>query len=270
MDSRHLFRWYRVEAKLVTPLMAGIPADPKIAEAWLRNSLKEHLQTGTILEEELVELLQRTLVETGVVKAAHYEGGKFLNDDGEEIPKEVIAQHIDAATKRSNRGLCIFKRNSVGLYIEPRQVKACLRETLSVRQIFINRRGTKNVFQHVTHVEPGHIHLFRDGKPVATPDEVLERPITVQGPAGRATSIRRAELINPPAAFGFWLKTDEDSTGKVALDDKLLRDTLAAAQGGGLGSSRSQDQGKFDVTKFDRLEEPPSLEELHAILPVAV
>jgi hypothetical protein len=273
MDSRHLYRWFWVEVASRNEIVAGIPADPAVTEAWLRQRLKKAHDEGEILEDELRTLLCRTLVETGAAKDVTYVQehdehnrplpGHFVDGDGKILPRDAVMEHIHKAAEDCPRGMSVFKKDDQGIYLESRCFNSMLRLGLSVTSVFTANRGAKQTFQHMLFMEPLKIRVHRDTPAglvqLHEADGIMERPITVQTKDGPQTSIKRSEIVNAPVQFGFWIKVSP--LARVEITEEHIKDALLISQDNGIGSDRSQEFGKFDVFVFEEVE-APSYEDL--------
>lgn len=210
---------YRYRGEIVVEqLVGGIPQDPNKVEGWLRSKIEDD---DLLLQELIVE----TLLEIG--------GDPDSPTDREKATKL-------AANKRNLNG---FKRDRATgeLYVEGRQLKACIKEAANIQWATERwgptRKGTKNFFAE---------HIF-----------VVERrlPLGVTEPTGvqqrfvhtfRGTGIQLEEYVEE-ARFEFTIITDH-----VFKKDQWAY-LWKTAEKQGIGATRSQGFGTFLVTGWDKL-----------------
>lgn len=236
-----LFTTYRVEATFTGKVMGGVPKDPKIIEGWLRS------KAGISDTDEVRQALIRTLIELG----ADVSGGETFD--------ELVAASEALAAQRSTNG---FKRDAGGLYIESRQVKAMLKESVNV--LFAGERwgrtkkGPKSFTAERLFVRgvnadtPERIHLDR-----AEPDGVEMVIGHVTGPQGPRSTLGYHEYAEH-ASIAFLVDSTDATPGAGAVEDCIAPEHWPLiwlhAQANGLGALRSQGHGQFAVTAFTRLE----------------
>lgn len=241
--DRHtsLFTTYRVALTFTGKLMGGVPKDPKIIEGWLRS------KAGISDTDEVRQALIRTLVELG----ADVSGGETFD--------ELVAASEALAAQRSTNG---FKRDERGLFIEARQVKAMLKESVNI--LFAGERwgrtkkGPKSftaerVFVRGVHDDtPERIHLDR-----AEPDGVEMVIGHVTGPQGPRSTLGYHEYAEH-AHIEFLVDSTDKAPGGATVEDCIDAEhwplIWVHAQANGLGALRSQGHGQFAVTAFDRVE----------------
>src|SRR5262245_43705432 len=106
-----LFARYRVTIRFQHRVMGGTPKDPKVIEAWIKPRM------GVVEGEQLRVLVNRQLLEL----VHDLAEGAALDDRDAAIAATV-------ADKSTNG----FKRDAdLGLYLESRTVKACLKENIN-------------------------------------------------------------------------------------------------------------------------------------------
>lgn len=212
---------YRFQVTLAMDTIAGgVPSDPKVAEGWLRTKLQDP-------DDVIREAVAATMAERGVSAA--------------EATEIVDRQKHLNGFKRTPEGL---------LYIEGRQVKAAIKEAVNVAVAAgkiegkgwgKTRKGSSGfVAEHIV-VSDDVITLTReDGSPVTGPDEVIQRFVhTFRGNGIQYEEVCRRVFLS------FTLRTD------WAFEEKFWG--LMWLTGGfqGLGSSRSQGMGRYEVVGWD-------------------
>lgn len=134
-----------------------------------------------------------------------------------------------------------FKSNGQGPYIESRQIKAMLREAANVTKDMLGLKNMKSKVAERVFVEPPEISLGKD-KPDGTETRVIHVP-TMHGPR---SSIKFCDYVIQPE-ISFQLRVLNDGL----ITEAYLRTLLEYAQENGLGADRSQDFGKFGITRFE-------------------
>jgi hypothetical protein len=221
-----LFTIYDVSITFTDKVMGGVPKDPKIIEGWLR------AKAG--LTDDVEELRQATL--------------RTLTELGLEVKPDMTWEQIEeasaslAAEKQTNG----FKRDTNGLYLEERQVKAMLKESTNI--LFAaerwgkTKKGPKSFLAERVFVKPDRIYLDR-----TEPDGVDLFIGHVSGPQGRRSTITYIEYVERATATLRVLSTKDE----LGADEWGL--LWAHAEKNGLGALRSQGHGQFVVTKWDRV-----------------
>ena len=212
---------YRFAGTLhVFTIAGGIPTDDKVAEAWLRTKLAD--------KDDLIrEAVAKTMVERGIT--------------AEEAAKEVdSAKHLNG-----------FKHDDSGLYIEGRQLKAALKEAVNVAANAgkITTKGwgnpdNKNYAKGIKGWFPEHVFVVEDRLHlgVAEPSGIVQRFVHTP----RGTGIQYEEYVED-AKVSFTIETDHDFT-----DDQWAMIWLTGERQG-IGASRSQGFGRYEVTSWERL-----------------
>jgi hypothetical protein len=203
----------------VTTIAGGIPTDDKVAEAWLRTKLAD--------KDELIrEAVAKTMVDRGIT--------------AEEAAKEVDSlKHLNG-----------FKRDGHGLYIEGRQLKAALKEAVNIAANAgkITTKGwgnpdNKNYAKGIKAWFPEHVFILEDRLHlgVSEPSGIVQRFVHTP----RGTGIQYEEYVED-AKVSFTVVTDHDFT-----DEQWAMIWLTGEQQG-IGASRSQGFGRYEVTSWAR------------------
>lgn len=224
---------------VVDQLMGGTPSDPKVAEGWLKT--KMGLDKDAIIQAQVAEVMaQRNVTEGEALK--EIDGKRHLNGFKRE--------RCDACPEKA---LCASGKHP--LIIEGRHVKAMVKEAASVARSVNNlpaRFGATNkgtlsfIAEHVIIVEktlvigvPGP-----DGKlvDVYEPTDILQsfpkNPITKQ------TGIQYCEYVEN-AHIDFTVVSDYE------FAEKEWAAIWLTGGNQGIGASRSQGYGRFDLVKWD-------------------
>jgi len=221
-----IFTTYRAQLTFRSKLLGGIPKDPKIIEGWLRS------KAGISSEEEVRQAMLRTLVELGAE----------VRPDMTFEELQEASKHL-AAVKQTNG----FKRDTDGLYIEDRQIKAMIKESVNIlyagERWGKTKKGPRNFTAERVFVSPERIHL---GK--ADPDGVEMMIIHASGPTGPIHSLSYSEYVEQPViTFDVMVTKDE-------IAHENWPEIWLHAEENGLGANRSQSFGRFDVTGWEQLK----------------
>jgi hypothetical protein len=200
------------------------------------------------------------VVPEGADRADAYEGwarGQGVEPENAAALSETLAEDADMpVTAEQVEGLQTgFRRDpEQGLYIEARQVKACLREAAQRLGLIVQKRGARQVLQHDLHVRApdGSQKLFL-GR--SEPDGADQRPISVVTRQGPRTAIKRFEYVTQ-ADLTFHVLilaggVGKDKAGAPIIGQQELTDMLELAQMLGLGADRSQGEGTFDLISVE-------------------
>jgi hypothetical protein len=204
---------FRGELHIAT-IAGGTPTDDRVAEAWIRTKLAPK-------DDLLREMVADTMVERGVT--------------ADEATKLVDA----------NKHLNGFKRDSEGLYIEGRQLKAAIKEAASVAVAAgkLNGRGWGKTNKGLLSYVAEHVFVVEDRLHlgVTEPTGVVQRFIHTF----RGTGIQYEEYVEH-AKVAFTVITDHD------FAEKEWAMIWLTGQEQGVGASRSQGFGRYTVTSWER------------------
>lgn len=205
----------------VGTIAGGIPTDDKVAEAWLRTKLTDN-------RDDLIrEAVATTMVERGVT-------------EDEATTLVDMAKHLNG-----------FKRDRHGLYIEGRQVKACIKEGVNVAanagKITTKGWGNPDNANYKKGIKawlPEHVFVPEEkiylGAEEAT--GVTQRFIHT----ARGTGIQYEEYVED-AELEFTVVTD------YAFTEEQWAMIWLTCEKQGIGASRSQGFGEFEVTRWERV-----------------
>jgi hypothetical protein len=231
---------YATRLQVREKIMGGIPLNPKTIEAWLRS------KAGVTVEEEVRMMLVRTLIERGAE----------LDPAETDMGRIMAASDAIAAEKQTNG----FKKNGQGLYIEGRQIKAMLKE--SINALFagetVQENGkTKRAGWGPTKKGPKAFaaeHVFIDDERVllgAPEPSGVEFVIGhIIGAGGPRSTIGYVEYVLQPA-LDFTVLCDP--IAEEAITHERWRKIWLHAQENGVGAMRSQGHGRFNVVRWERL-----------------
>ena len=219
---------FNVQLRLAT-IAGGVPSDKKVAEGWIKSKV------GLDKDEEIQRMVAEAMVERGITQ--------------EEAVEEVSR----------SRNLNGFKRDEHGLYIEGRQIKAMLKEDISiaasVEKLPIRGWGKTSkwvygFFAEHVFVPETTVHLMvpQTGEHVQEASEVIQRFVkTKMG----ATGIQYEEVCYD-VEINFTVVTDYE------FKDHDWAMIWTTGEQNGLGASRSQGYGRFEVTRWEPVEVRPA------------
>jgi len=220
-----LFTRYRIAIRMGNKIMGGTPRDPKVIEGWIKT--KMGLEAG----DEMRAMVARTMIDLG----------HDLVDDATE--EQLDAAIRDTVAEKSTNG---FKRNAAGLFIEGRQIKAMLKENISIvygkARFGPTMKGGKGFLAERVFVEEDAIQLGR-----SEADGVEMFIGHVSGPQGPRSTLTYYEYCERPE-FSFTL---------ASLQDCIKPDQWEAifeqAEQNGLGALRSQGHGRFTLLAVEEI-----------------
>jgi hypothetical protein len=213
---------YRFEGTLLVGVIAGgTPTDPKVAEGWLKTKLG--LDKDDIIREKVAE----TMVERGV---------------GIEEATEIV---------NAQKNLNGFKRDENGLYIEGRQLKAALKEACSVAVAAgkLNQRGWGKTNKGIQSYLAEHVFVVDDRLHLGVTEAhgINQRFVHTF----RGTGIQYEEYVND-AKVDFTIISDHD------FAEKEWAMIWMCGEQNGIGASRSQGYGRYEVVRWERQAVKPA------------
>lgn len=262
-----LFTRVRVKLQMKGKLVGGVPKDPKLIQGWLRKNM------GITDQQELLARVRETMLESGVeirpdatldelfaasekISAERQTTGfkvvKRSLPDGSPMPKLDRQGNVEMENGRAVQ--------AVALIIEGRQLKAMLKEVTNI--LFAGekwgetRKGPKSFLAERVFVEEDAVILYRpDGEPFGGPVDADGNPTVemmighVTGSQGPRSTLGYHEFVEG-AILSFHLLVAQDAIPHNAWPDMWL-----LAEQNGLGATRSQSYGKFDVLEFEIVEQ---------------
>ena len=212
-----MWKYYDVTLKFRDRCYGGIPKNPEMIRGWLEAKMGAGEETDALI----------------------------VQTEGE------ISAAVDEAEKES---WCGFKSDpeNGGLYIEGRQVKACLKESANILREKLGISAFKARLAERVFVTESRIYLGKN-----EPDGSVERPIHVMTRTGPQTALKKADYVEK-AEISFALKVVDSPMVIGSSKDRVapgayLSVILELAQEMGLGADRSQENGKFDVIYFGEM-----------------
>lgn len=211
-------------AKIAT-IAGGTPTSQKTAEGWLRSKFEEK-------DDTIRRMVAETLIERGVKP--------------DDAPGDAVEEAITSVVEQQH--LSGFKRNSKGLYIEGRQLKAALKEAASVaansgklRSKGWGKPDNPNYKKGIKAWLPEHVFVREEilSLGVSEPTGIAQRFIH-----GRHGSAIQYEEFCEGVSITFTIETDYEFEKQEWAVLWLTAEQL------GIGASRSQGYGRFEVTEW--------------------
>lgn len=214
---------YRYDGELHLPIIVGgVPSDPKVAEGWIKAKVKD-------TDDRIQEMIAQTIIDRGVT-----------SEEAIRIVNEM-------------KNLNGFKRDENGfLYVEGRQLKAALKEAVSVTAAAgkIKQTGWGITKKWIKGFFPEHFFVVETklSLGVTEPTGIIQNfPHTFNG-----SSIQYQEYVE-----------DVRIQFTVIADWKFTKKDWAmiwlTGQNQGFGASRSQGYGTYTVTRWDESIDPSAL-----------
>lgn len=200
----------------VGTIAGGTPTDPRVAEAWLKTKL------GADKDDLIREQVAQVMVDRGV---AADEATAIVND----------TKHLNG-----------FRRDENGLFIEGRQLKAAIKEAASVAVAAdkLTARGWGKTNKGLLNYLAEHVFVVEDRLHlgVAEPTGVMQRFVHTF----RGTGIQYEEYVDD-AKLDFTVMADHE------FSEKEWATIWLCGEQQGIGASRSQGYGRYEVTRWDRI-----------------
>lgn len=197
-------------------IAGGTPTDPKVAEGWLRTKLG--VDNDDLIREKVAEVM----VERGVTA-----------DEAAAIVSDL--KHLNG-----------FKRDEQGLYIEGRQLKAALKEAASIAVAAgkLTARGWGKTNKGLLSYLAEHVFVVEDRLHLGVnePSGISQRFVHTF----RGSGIQYEEYVED-AKVNFTVITDHD------FSQKEWAAIWLAGEQNGIGASRSQGFGRYEVTQWEAL-----------------
>jgi len=258
--------WYEA-SMLVSNICGGVPSSEKTAEAWVRAKLQDTRSDAEVkaVVAQTVEDLRVTNKAAG--RTAEGAGIELVKADelAEKPGKVMTAEELTEAAviqvAKDMAGLNVFKRTEAGiLYIEGRQVKAALKEAVSVAanagKISTKGWGNPDNAAYKKQLKgwfPEHVFIPETTIPLMTADgEMITEPTgTLQKfvHTHRGDAIGYEEYLDQ-ARVVFRVKTD------VELTREQWGMIWLTGQDQGLGASRSQGFGVYEMDGWQQVPAP--------------
>ena len=139
------------------------------------------------------------------------------------------------------RGCTTFPANDDGPYLDAYQVKAMMREAMTVTGMAKKHRGLRQALQHGVFVSPQEIPLGRD---IEGAEEKIVHAMT---PKGKIAAFQRSDFI-VDADVEFEVKTCSPMFFQTTLTT-----LLEVGSEIGLGANRTRGKSKFEVLEIEKM-----------------
>ena len=195
-------------------ICGGVPTDPKVAEGWLKTKL------GIDNDRLIQEMVAETMIDRGV------------------SPEEAVS--LVNAQKNLNG----FKRDENGLYIEGRQLKAALKEAVNVAVAAnkLEKRGWGKTNKGLLGYLAEHVFVVEERLHLGVTEATGINQRFVH--TFRGTGIQYEEYVEN-ADINFTVISDHD------FSDKEWATIWLCGERQGIGASRSQGYGQYEVTRWE-------------------
>lgn len=225
-----IFTDYAATIRFRDKCLGGVPKDPQVIEGWLR-------QAGISADEDRRAMLLRTLGELGA-----------------DVPAGATYEELEAAAaKLANNEANGFKHDEGGLYIEDRQVKALLREATNIlfagERWGATKKGPKSYLAERVFVTPARLYFTTPGTDLRffEPDGMERGVGHIMTPKGPRSILHYAEYVER-AELQFGVRVVEN-----CITPEQWEKVWELGQELGLGASRSQSYGCFDMVSWNSM-----------------
>lgn len=254
---------YKIEARIITKIVGGTPKRLETTFAMIDSRTK----AGKITEEE-AEVIKENVVKSYELMRKE---SKTVSCSPEDAPakEEKDPESLSTAAQALDANWNTFWFDENGLYIETRTIKAAMRSSLSVLNVFTeNTRARKRVGHNDgTYVEGDDAHidrvyLKRHGDYILEPDDYEDRVVLLRTAKGPVSALKRVDVVwgdqmNPAGAvekpYECVLSWRYKVLKSCSLTEEDILKGFALLQKRGLGAMTSQGFGRFCLTAFDRL-----------------
>jgi hypothetical protein len=227
---------------LVDTLVGGCPTDPNVAEGWLKSKLTDK---DSLIQEMVAEvMLERTAAGTPVTKE---EAAQIV-----DTRKHLNGFRRQRCENCGPKGLCDGQHQ---LFIEGRHVKAAIKEAASIAMATerLKAKGwgaTRKsllgfVAEHIFVLEDRLPLFTKDGQPVTEPTGVNQQFVSTF----RGSGIKNEEFATE-VTVKFTVTSDYD------FDSDDWGQLWVTGEQNGLGASRSQGYGRYEVIQWDPIAVP--------------
>lgn len=213
-NPARLYDRYRVKIAVRDRICGGMPRNKELIRAWVESTTGHADEKSEALIQENAELV------------------------------------VNAVAEKCWNG---FPEDEYGLFIPTRNVKAMLKQSAQLLGIYGKKRGSKQILAEGMEVKAlkGRADRVRLDKPA--PDGTDEGAIHVMTAQGPRTALRRMDYVTEPVLdFEIWVLKTEPAENRH-IGEKQLIEILSHACENGLGASRSQGEGKFNVVEFQKI-----------------
>lgn len=220
----------------VGTLVGGVPSDPNVARGWLETKMK-----GTTTEDQIQKMVSEVMLER-----------KVTADQALDIVNQMKNLNgFKRGVEKDELGLRAEPGYEGVLYYEARQLKAALKEAVSVAVAAdkIKQQGWGTTRKWISGFFPEHVFILQEklylqdryGAWITEPTDILQQFVHTRF----GSSIQYQEYVTD-ARFDFTVVTDHLFTDQ---DWAMIWTT---GEMNGLGASRSQGYGTYKVTRWEK------------------
>lgn len=232
-EAAGLYDVYEVQVRFTDKIYGGTPRslDAALAAAEAQARKKK-------LDPEYVDALKEKVRQEFAEGQQRAEAQRAVGEEPEE--EEPI-----------DKTWVTFQCDEEGIYFDSRCVKSGLRECMSKLGVFTTKKGSKGYHDYGLFIEPYKIRFLDEhNNPVPMPDGCDDRAGHVSGPTGKRAILRRMDFVEK-RTMRFRIRR---MAGGLLSEEALIR-ALAALQLAGLGGSRSQGFGQFELIACEKIVE---------------
>lgn len=218
----------------ILQVMGGMPSNPKVAEGWLRTKM------GLTAEDSIAQAVKEVME----ARASSPDGPISADDALKEVDR---TRHLNG-----------FGHDEDGLYIEGRHLKAGLKEAVSAARAVGNLEAKFGLTKKGAHsFAAEHIIVLEDRLYLGQRDPLSGKVVPVMEPTGVRQSFPKNPMTGQ-TGIQYTEYVTNAVVGFTVLSDWNFKDGEWATiwiTGGflGIGASRSQNYGRYTVTKWDKL-----------------
>jgi hypothetical protein len=242
--------------------LGGKPKNKDVARAHALNKRRKKAK-------QMEKMGQKPPTEAQIQEMVEIEIAEFFGDG--KTADEGVEEQI-------SKGHTCFPSNydketdTGGIYIETRQLAAMTREMMSTLGIQLDKAGTKQTRQHLMQFvacdenavpykgkRGTQVNFIRDGQCVQDEDDFIELTAAVSGPSGTRSIVKRHDYVRE-ASIRFLVRVPADlppKRSKAVIRDREIAMVFMNGQNDGIGACRSQQYGKFTVTRCHRMTDVP-------------
>jgi hypothetical protein len=239
---------YRFTGELhLDVIVGGVPSDPKVAEGWIRSKIQD-------TDDRIRELVAETMADrkkSAEEALAIVNEMKNLNGFKRDVTTALAKEAQEKALLEGEDPEVVM--NIGELYVEGRQLKAALKEAVSVAAGAdkVDMTGWGKTRKWLTNFFPEHVFVVEEKLylGVVRPHGIFQQFVHTH----RGSSIQYQEYVQD-ATISFTIIADHPFSQR----DWGMIWTTGEKQG--LGASRSQGYGTYQVTKWEDTAKGPKPE----------
>lgn len=165
------------------------------------------------------------------------EAGKITQADFDKAEKE----EVETIKEKEDKGWTGFHEDKKGIFIYDYMIRGFLKNAATVLKDQVELKNQKSKIDSFVFVFPRQIYFKRDGKNIAKPDGILERPLRAQTMQGPRVTLARSDSLNA----GVQLECQIRIVDNPSINVKKLKELLSYGELQGLGQFRNGSYGRF-------------------------